>query len=120
MRPVEPQVPAVDESAAQAHEHPRRWIQTLAIILFVIVCFEVGLFLLAFPWTQQWDTSSLTSLLPWLRPYWSNSFFRGALSGVGVLNIYISMGELARLRRRPARQPGAPVPPADKLKATTL
>ena len=41
---------------------------------------------------------------PWLRDYWTSSYFRGALSGLGLLNIYISLGELLRLRVR-ARLP---------------
>jgi hypothetical protein len=75
------------------------WAHKLGVILFVIVCFEVGVFLLIFPWTQQWDGNSLANMLPWLRDYWTSSYFRGAWSGLGVLNIYISIGELLRLRR---------------------
>jgi hypothetical protein len=86
------------------------WAHKLGVILFVIVCFEVGVFLLVFPWTQQWDGNSLASLIPGLRDYWGSSYFRGAWSGLGLLNIYISIGELMRLRR-PSR------PPADRLAA---
>jgi hypothetical protein len=49
-------------------------------------------------------------MLPWLRDYWTSSYFRGAWSGLGVLNIYISIGELLRLRRSSRR-------PADRLPA---
>jgi hypothetical protein len=86
------------------------WAHKLGVILFVIVCFEVGVFLLIFPWTQQWDGNSLANMLPWLRDYWTSSYFRGAWSGLGVLNIYISIGELLRLRRNSR-------PPADRLPA---
>jgi hypothetical protein len=86
------------------------WAHKLGVILFVIVCFEVGVFLLIFPWTQQWDGNSLANMLPWLRDYWTSSYFRGAWSGLGVLNIYISIGELLRLRRDSRR-------PADRLPA---
>jgi hypothetical protein len=91
------------------------WAHKLGVILFVIVCFEVGVFLLVFPWTQQWDGNSVATILPWLRDYWTSSYFRGACSGLGVLNIYISIGELLRLRR-----PGSGHPPADRLKVSTL
>jgi hypothetical protein len=94
------------------------WAHKLGVILFVIVCFEVGVFLLVFPWTQQWDGNSLASLLPGLRDYWTSSYFRGAWSGLGVLNICISIGELLRLRR-PSRPPADTLPP-DRLKASTL
>ena len=75
------------------------WYYKLGIFLFIIVCFEVGAFLTVFPWTQQWDSNSLARLLPWLRGFWTSSYFRGALSGLGVVNIYISIAEL--LRRQP-------------------
>jgi len=116
MRPVEPQFPGVDHEpdAAPVHaSHP--WYHKLGIFLFIIVCFEVGAFLTVFPWTPQWDGNSLANLFPWLRDFWVSSYFRGALSGVGLLNIYISLGEVSRLRRS-----GGPRPPADRLKVSTL
>jgi hypothetical protein len=93
------------------------WYHKLGVILFVIVCFEVGVFLLIFPWTQQWDGNSLTNLLPWLRDYWTSSYFRGALSGLGILNVYISIGELLRLRRLGSGGPRTNRLPPDRLPA---
>jgi len=120
MRPVEPQLPGVEESGAAPEAVKHAWHHKLGVILFVIVCFEVGVFLLIFPWTQQWDGNSLASLLHWSRDYWTNSYFRGALSGLGLLNICISIGELLRLRRPgPNASPADRLPP-DRLKASTL
>ncbi len=107
MRPV-----GFDESGVAPEHVKHTWYHKLGVILFVIVCFEVGAFLVIFPWTQQWDGNSLASLLPGLRDYWTNSYFRGALSGLGLLNIYISIAELQRLRR-----PGPGRAPADRLPA---
>jgi hypothetical protein len=113
MRPVEPQLQDPDE----APPHVRHtWYHKLGIFLFIIVCFEVGAFLTVFPWTPQWDSNSVASLFPWLRDLWTSSYFRGALSGVGLLNIYISLGEVTRLRRPPPEG----LPPTDKLKVSTL
>jgi hypothetical protein len=95
------------------------WAHRLGVILFVIVCFEVGVFLLVFPWTQQWDGNSIASLFPWLRDYWTSSYFRGAWSGLGILNIYISIAELLRLRRPGSGRPPDRLPP-DRLKVSTL
>jgi hypothetical protein len=101
----------VGEAPGRASERVKHgWAHKLGIILFVVVCFEVGVFLLIFPWTQQWDGNSLANLIPGLRDFWTSSYFRGAWSGLGLLNIYISIGELLRLRR-PDR------PPADRLPA---
>lgn len=112
MRPVEPQLPGFEESSQAPERAKHSWSHKLGVILFVIVCFEVGVFLLIFPWTAQWDGNSLANSLPGLRDYWASSYFRGALSGLGLLNIYISVGELLRLRR-----PTPGPPPANRLAA---
>jgi hypothetical protein len=116
MRPVEPQLPGIEESSVAPELAKHTWAHKLGVILFVIVCFEVGVFLLIFPWTAQWDGNSLAVLLPGLlhlpRDYWASSYFRGALSGLGLLNIYISIGELLRLRRHAPRRPPAARLPA--------
>jgi hypothetical protein len=112
MRPLDRKL--VDEPDPESDSVPvqlrHTWVHKLGIFLFIIVCFEVGAFLAVFPWTPQWDTNSLAGLFPWLRELWTNSYFRGALSGLGLLNIYISLGEVSRLRR----------PRADRLKVSTL
>jgi len=102
-RPIPPEV-ETDQSVLQAAAgHP--WYHKLGIFLFVIVCFEVGAFLAVFPWTPQWETNSVAGLFPFLHDLWASSYFRGALSGLGLLNIYISLGEVARLRRPSSSRP---------------
>ena len=124
MRPVEPKIieqPDRDPEAVPVHVRQHNWVHKLGIFLFIIVCFEVGAFLTVFPWTPQWDSNSVATFFPWLRELWSSSYFRGALSGVGLLNIYISLGEVSRLRGTGrSRPPTDRLPPADKLKVSTL
>jgi len=86
------------------------WFHKLASLLFIIVCFEVGVFLLVFPWMDYWSNNSIASFAPWMREVWESPYFRGALSGLGLVNIYISLGEVFRLRR----------PRADRLKVPVL
>ena len=117
MHPVEPRLPSVDEPVHARHT----WYHKLGVFLFIIVCFEVGAFLTVFPWTPQWDSNSVANLFPFLRDLWTSSYFRGALSGLGLLNIYISLGEVTRLRKSGrGRPPTSGVPPADKLRVSTL
>jgi hypothetical protein len=78
------------------------WSYRLWKIIFILFCFELGVFLLVFPWLDYWDSNSIASLAPWLENVWNNPYFRGALSGLGVVNIYISLVEVFRLRRSPA------------------
>ena len=82
----------------------RSWAQKLGSLLFVLVCFEVGAFLLLFPWMEYWDHNSIAAFAPWVRSVWDSAYFRGALSGLGLVNIYIALAEVLRmLRPRPDR-----------------
>ena len=106
MQPVEPQRPV-----AELEEPPKlAWYHKLGSLLFIVVCFEVGVFLLVFPWLNYWNNNVIASLAPWVREVWESPFFRGALSGLGVVNMYISLAEVIRLRR----------PAADRLKESLL
>jgi hypothetical protein len=89
-------VPGVVSPAAGPKYH---WYQKLFGLLAVIFCFEIGVFLLVFPWVSDWDLNYLSSI-PFVDPVvWASPYFRGAISGLGVLNIYISFIEVFRLRR---------------------
>jgi hypothetical protein len=63
-----------------------RWHRRVLGICLVIFAFELGLFLLVFPWLPNWD-------LNWIPLH---SPFRGALSGLGLLNIYVAVVEAGR------------------------
>jgi hypothetical protein len=76
-----------------------RWHDKLLALLSVIFCFELGVFLLVFPWATEWDINYFPRLPEWLRHMWVSPYFRGAVSGLGLVNIYISFVEVFRLRR---------------------
>ena len=78
---------------------PYRWYHKAAALIFIIFCFEIGVFLLVFPWLDFWDQNYLATAAPMLRRLWANPYFRGAVSGVGFINLYISFSEVFRLRR---------------------
>jgi hypothetical protein len=75
------------------------WLHKLSGILYVVLCFEVGLFLLVFPWLDFWRLNFLGGLSPEWSTIWMNFHFRGAVSGLGLINLYISIVEAFRLRR---------------------
>jgi hypothetical protein len=76
-----------------------RWYHKASALLFAVFCFELGVFLLVFPWLDSWSGNSIRSLHPWLRSVWNLPEFRGAVSGLGIINLYIALGEILRLRR---------------------
>ena len=64
-------------------------------------CREIGLFVVIFPWMgDAWDLNYFQSLGPVLRNVRDEPYFHGAISGLGLLNIYIAMLQIARLFRR--------------------
>jgi hypothetical protein len=76
-----------------------RWYHKFSAVLLIVLCLEIGLFLLVFPWSEYWQNNYFASLTPQWRQYWMNSYLRGAVSGLGVANLYLSLTELFRLRR---------------------
>lgn len=83
--------------SAPAREY--RWYHKAGAIAFTIVCFELGVFLLVFPWMEVWDANYFAGLDPRWAQVWRNPYFRGAVSGLGLANIFISFVEIVRLRR---------------------
>ncbi len=75
------------------------WYGKVLSLCFVVFCFEIGVFLVVFPWLDYWESNSLALYAPWLEDVWGNPYFRGALSGLGLVNIYISFLEIVRLIR---------------------
>lgn len=106
MMPTEPSAsgppPAVEDSTremAPVTPPAPRWYHKVSAVLFITFCLEIGIFLLVFPWTEYWDANYFSGLLHAWQPYWDNMYVRGAISGLGVVNLYISFMEIFRLRR---------------------
>jgi hypothetical protein len=85
-----------------------KWFQRLSSVLFVIFCFELGLFLLVYPWTDAWSENYFSAAVPdsaitvW-REWWNNPYVRGAVSGLGLVNVWIAIAEVFQMlggRRR--------------------
>lgn len=86
------------------------WFRRLSSVLFIVFCFELGLFLLIYPWTDAWTENYLSLIAParlqneW-RTIWNNSYVRGGVSGMGLVNIWIAVAEVFRMfsrRQNPA------------------
>lgn len=90
-------------NATQAARY--RWYQKIAAILYVLFCFEIGIFLFLFPWLELWNQNYFSGLSPSWSELWNSPYFRGAVSGVGLIDIGISFAELFRLRRFVRRHP---------------
>jgi hypothetical protein len=67
-------------------------------IVLVLLCFELGVLLVFIPWSYAWEQNYFMNRYPALIPYLLNPSVRGAITGLGVLDI-IMAGTM--LRRRP-------------------
>jgi hypothetical protein len=95
-----PQAPASDGAPAASAGRgraPYRWYHKMSAVLFATICLEIGCFLLIFPWTSY--ATDFAVFRPEWRQYWDNMYVRGAISGLGLVNLYIALIEIFRLRR---------------------
>ena len=71
--------------------------RTITSIFFILFCVEIGLVLFLLPWTLLWDNNYFFSLTPQWSAFWLSTYLRGAVSGVGVVNLWIGLAEAWRL-----------------------
>lgn len=102
MNPESPHPPAA--AAPEQEPRPASFLEKLSAVLFCIFCLEVGLFLLFYPWIDAlWSRNWFLRLNPQCYALFMNEHFRGAVSGLGVLNLFIAFIEIMRLRRFASR-----------------
>ena len=63
-------------------------------LLFVAFFLEVGLLLIVLPWSSFWDGNYFGHAWPAVGPWLTNDFIRGAVSGLGVVNVIAGFFEL--------------------------
>jgi hypothetical protein len=59
--------------------------------LLVVVCFEMGALLLYLPWSAFWEQNFFLNHFPSLIRIVLHPSFRGAVSGIGVLDILLAL-----------------------------
>jgi hypothetical protein len=69
------------------------------IVLYILFCFEVGAFLFVLPWISVWGENFFVAEYPWISAITQNYFVRGAVSGLGLADIWLATYELWRFRR---------------------
>ena len=55
----------------------------------------MGLLLVVLPWSPFWDRNYFASAWPGLRPIITNNFLRGAVTGLGFVNLFTGFADLA-------------------------
>ena len=66
-------------------------------MLYVAFFLEVGLLLAVLPWSTFWERNYFAESWSPLQTFVTNNFVRGAVSGLGIVNLAIGVAELARV-----------------------
>jgi hypothetical protein len=88
-------------------------VERLTVVFFILLCFLLGLSLTLFPWLDlngmsDWGDNYLLAFvsekagLPILKTAVSSNWMRGAVSGLGILNLFIAFWELAHFKENVA------------------
>lgn len=62
----------------------------MAQLLSILSSLLIGLVLMVAPWTSLWDSNWLLQPHPAMRDVLLNAFTRGAVSGLGLVNILLA------------------------------
>ena len=85
-----------------------RWQCRVLGLCLIVFAFEIGLFLLVFPWLNIWGMNWVPVHSKRLAGIWMSPYFRGVVSGLGLLNIFVALGEAVKqLRSLFAQRPGS-------------
>jgi hypothetical protein len=66
---------------------------------YIIISLPLGIALLTLPWSNAWENNYLLYIYPQIQPIVANSFFKGAVLGLGIVNILIGIQEIVRFRK---------------------
>jgi hypothetical protein len=68
----------------------------LRSLLWLLILFELGIVLVFLPWLQVWESNYFLGQYPMLRPYLLHPSLRGAITGLGALDIVLAI-DLGRM-----------------------
>ena len=83
-------------------------VERLTVIFFIILCLLLGFYLILSPWDTlfgNWSENYLLAFvsdkagLPALQRTVSSNWFRGAVTGLGVVNLVIAFWEAAHFKQ---------------------
>lgn len=76
-------------------------------LLLAALFVEAGLVLLVAPWTTFWDRNYFVDAVPQVRWLLTSNYLRGAVSGLGVINICAGIAELVAIFANRSQRIGA-------------
>jgi Na+/proline symporter len=85
-------------------------VAKLTVIFFIILCLLLGVYLILLPWMSfgligDWGDNYLLAVvsekadLPILRKTVTSGWIRGAVTGLGILNLFLAFWEMAHFKQ---------------------
>src|SRR5215469_13425336 len=77
----------------------------LTVLFFILICFEIGFLLIYLPWHRSWGENHLLILAadrfhwPSLIRLMTSGYIRGAVTGLGFLNLMLGGWEIFNFKR---------------------
>jgi ABC-type transport system involved in cytochrome c biogenesis permease subunit len=66
-------------------------------LLLIAFFLEVGFALIVVPWSTFWDQNYFAQSIPFIAAIITNDYVRGAITGIGIVNVIAGIAELASL-----------------------
>ena len=76
-------------------------MRRLLSIIYIVFCLELGIFLFILPWISFWGKNYFVNHYPLVSGISRNYFLRGAVSGLGLADIWLAVYEIWRFFQRP-------------------
>ncbi|MCG3159638.1 MAG: hypothetical protein JMDDDDMK_00652 [Acidobacteria bacterium] len=76
----------------------------ITVIVYILICFEIGILLLILPWSPYWEDNFflyyITSKLnaAWIPTLLTSGWVKGAVTGLGVMNILAGLRDIVKFR----------------------
>ena len=80
-------------------------------LVYVAFFFEVGLLLIVLPWSAFWERNYFVFLWPAIKPWLTNNFVRGGITGLGAVNLFAGVADLVLVfaMRERSNAPDGPI-----------
>lgn len=79
---------------------PPVWLQRLFALVYVLFCMVLGMILLTIPWRSDWFDTGWILHYPMAQALLQHGFVRGALSGLGLIDIFLGVMEAVNYHDR--------------------
>lgn len=76
----------------------------ITVVVYILISFEIGILLMIIPWKPYWDDNFFLYFITgklhaaWMATFLKHKLVRGAVSGLGVLNILAGIYDIIKFR----------------------